>query len=75
MCFGYGCCSRFIDKSCSWFSYNGERIGQGRENAKKYLEERPDVMDDISNKMKEKLSPTETTDTAGEKGLFERIDD
>ncbi len=55
-----------IDKSGSWFSYNGERIGQGRENAKKYLEDHPDVMDDISNKIKEKLSPSETTDTAGE---------
>ncbi len=33
-----------IDKSGSWYSYNGERIGQGRENAKQFLKDHPDVM-------------------------------
>ena len=32
-----------IVKSGAWFSYNGEKIGQGRENAKIYLEEHPDI--------------------------------
>ena len=32
-----------VPKSGSWFSYNSERIGQGRENAKAYLTENPDV--------------------------------
>ena len=36
-----------IEKSGSWFSYNSERIGQGRENAKAYLNENPDVADRI----------------------------
>jgi recombination protein RecA len=43
-----------IQKSGSWFSYNGEKIGQGRENAKLYLEEHPDVMDEVIVKVKEK---------------------
>jgi recombination protein RecA len=43
-----------IQKSGSWFSYNGEKIGQGRENAKLYLEEHPDVMDEVIAKVKEK---------------------
>ena len=36
-----------VEKSGAWFSYNGQRISQGRENAKRYLEEHPDIMDEI----------------------------
>ncbi len=36
-----------VEKSGSWFSYEGERIGQGRENARTYLEQRPELMDKI----------------------------
>jgi recombination protein RecA len=36
-----------IEKSGAWFSFNGERIGQGRENAKTYLEQHPDAMDKV----------------------------
>ncbi len=41
-----------IQKSGSWFSYNGERIGQGKENARKYIEENPDLMKEIEDKIK-----------------------
>ena len=41
-----------VEKSGSWFSYNGERIGQGRENAKKYLEDNPEVMKEIEEKIR-----------------------
>jgi recombination protein RecA len=36
-----------VEKSGAWFSFNGERIGQGRENAKAYLEQHPDLMDKL----------------------------
>ena len=42
-----------IQKSGSWFAYNGEKIGQGRENAKKYLDEHPDVMEEVVAKVKQ----------------------
>ena len=42
-----------IEKSGSWFSYNGERIGQGRENIKKYLEDNPEVMNEIEEKVRD----------------------
>ena len=42
-----------IEKSGSWFSYNGDRIGQGRENVKKYLAENPEIMKDVENKVRE----------------------
>ena len=40
-----------IEKSGSWFSYNGERIGQGRENIKKYLKENPKVLAEVEKKV------------------------
>ena len=43
-------------KTGSWFSYNDEKIGQGKENAKKYLEDNPNVMEEIESKIKEKLN-------------------
>lgn len=46
----------FIQKSGSWFSYNGERIGQGRANAKKYFEDNPDIAAEIETKIREALS-------------------
>lgn len=45
-----------IAKSGSWYSYNGARIGQGRENVKKYLSENYNVLEEISAKVKEKLT-------------------
>ncbi|MCR5185919.1 MAG: recombinase RecA [Clostridia bacterium] len=42
-----------IQKSGSWFSYNGEKIGQGRENIKKYLEENPKLMGEVEKKIRE----------------------
>lgn len=41
-----------IVKSGSWFSYNGERIGQGRENVKKYLLDNPEIMADVEKKIR-----------------------
>jgi len=46
-----------IDKSGSWYSYKNERIGQGRENVKTYLEENPAVLEEIRGKLMEHLSP------------------
>ncbi len=52
----------YIEKSGSWFSYNGEKIGQGRENAKLYLENHPDIMESLEAKIKEKLKPVEESE-------------
>ena len=42
-----------VEKSGSWFSYDGQRIGQGRENAKGFLKENPDVADEIEHKIRQ----------------------
>lgn len=41
-----------INKSGAWYAYNGEKIGQGRENAKQYLEENPAVFEEIDRKVR-----------------------
>lgn len=42
-----------VNKSGAWFAYNGEKIGQGRENAKKYLAEHPEVMETLDRQIRE----------------------
>ncbi len=42
-----------ISKSGSWYAYNGDKIGQGRENAKTYLNTHPEVMEEIEKKVRE----------------------
>ena len=54
-----------IEKSGSWFNYKGERLGQGRENVKVYLEEHPEVMQEVETKVKENF------EQAFEKSLVE----
>ena len=58
-----------IDKSGSWFGYNGERIGQGRENAKKYLEDNPEIMQEVEDKIRKNF------DEAFEQSLGEEVVD
>lgn len=45
-----------IEKSGSWFSYNGDRIGQGRENVKKYLMDNPEIAKEVEEKIRSKFS-------------------
>ena len=42
-----------IQKAGSWFSYNDERIGQGRENVKKYLNENPEILEEVEQKVRD----------------------
>ena len=45
-----------VQKSGSWFSYNGERIGQGRENAKRYLVDRPELLQEVEQKVRDNFA-------------------
>ncbi|MBQ2723161.1 MAG: recombinase RecA [Clostridia bacterium] len=47
-----------VEKSGSWFSYNGEKIAQGRENAKAFLENRPELLQELTDKVKSVLIPS-----------------
>jgi len=45
-----------VEKAGSWYSYNGERIGQGRENVKAYLEENPKIMEEVRKALMDHLT-------------------
>jgi recombination protein RecA len=44
-----------VRKSGAWYTYDGDQLGQGKENARNFLRENPDVADEIEKKLKEKL--------------------
>ena len=55
-----------VEKAGSWFSYNGERIGQGRENVKKFLQDNPDLIKEIDEKVRHYYKLDETRENAQE---------
>jgi recombination protein RecA len=46
-----------VDKSGAWYSYNGERIGQGKDNARSFLKEHPEMAEEIERQIREKHLP------------------
>jgi recombination protein RecA len=42
-----------LEKSGSWFAYKGEKIGQGKDNAREFLKENPEIAYEIENKVRE----------------------
>ncbi len=59
-----GVTHNLIEKSGSWYAYNGERIGQGKENAKSFLDQRPEVAREIEGKLRQKLLPAKRGEAA-----------
>ncbi|RFU46933.1 recombinase RecA [Paraburkholderia sp. DHOC27] len=50
-----GVSAKIVDKAGAWYSYNGERIGQGKDNAREFLRENPDIAREIENRIRESL--------------------
>jgi recombination protein RecA len=64
-----GVTANILDKSGAWYAYNGEKIGQGRDNAREFLKENPGLSQEIENKVRASLgipllAGTEVTETA-----------
>ncbi len=59
-----GVTHNLIEKSGSWYAYNGERIGQGKENAKSFLDQRPEIAREIEGKLRQKLLPAKRGEAA-----------
>ena len=47
--------AKIVDKSGAWYAYNGEKIGQGKDNAREFLRENPDIALEIENRVREAL--------------------
>ena len=52
-----------VEKSGAWYAYKGDKIGQGRENAKAFLASHPEIMEEITNEIKLTLKPEEDKET------------
>jgi len=50
-----GAAAGVLEKSGSWYAYNGEKIGQGKDNAREFLRENPDIAHEIENKIRESM--------------------
>ena len=59
---------KIVDKAGAWYSFEGNRIGQGRENVKKYLAENPDVLNRIESLLKESLQEKEKEEDGKKEG-------
>ena len=51
-----------VNKAGSWYSYKGEKIGQGKDNAGVYLKENPEMAEEIETQIREALLPSKTVD-------------
>jgi len=54
-----GVTHKFIEKSGAWYAYNGEKIGQGKDNSREYLREHPEIAREIENKIRVAVGVTE----------------
>ena len=70
--YGYGCSREgelldlgvehgIVDKSGAWYSYNGDRIGQGKEKSREFLAENPDMADELERSLRELLMPSKAS--------------
>jgi recombination protein RecA len=50
-----GVAAKVLDKSGAWYAYNGEKIGQGKDNAREFLRENPDLAREVENKVREAM--------------------
>jgi recombination protein RecA len=50
-----GVTAKIVDKSGAWYAYSGDKIGQGKDNAREYLRENPDIAREIENKIRDSL--------------------
>ena len=60
-----------VQKSGAWFAYNGEKIGQGRENAKQFLAQHPDIMKEIDTKVRKHYKIGDFAETSEETEVLE----
>jgi recombination protein RecA len=61
-----GAVAGVLEKSGSWYAYNGEKIGQGKDNAREFLRENPDIAHEIENKIRESMGVPLLPDRAPE---------
>lgn len=63
--------AKLVEKAGAWYSYGGERIGQGKDNARGYLRENPHLAAKLEADLREKFEPTELSREEGDEDTLE----
>jgi recombination protein RecA len=66
-----GVSNNLVEKSGAWYSYNGDRIGQGKENARQFLKDNPEMAADIEKKLRAEMMPARPQRAAKEQAVEE----
>ena len=69
----YGVTHGIVDKSGAWYGYGNDRIGQGRDNARRFLKEHPETANEIEAMLRERMIPARNTATARESEAAEGV--
>jgi len=63
-----------VEKSGAWYSYNGERLGQGKENVRQFLKDNPDIANELEARLRADLMPSRSVKSASEDDVEEVLD-
>jgi len=64
-----GVANNLVDKAGAWYSYNGDRIGQGKENARQFLKENPEMAMEIERRLRAEMMPSKSVKSASEEDV------
>jgi recombination protein RecA len=70
-----GVANNLVDKAGAWYSYNGDRIGQGKENARQFLKDNPEMATDLERQLRAEMMPSRSAKSTSEKGFEEAAEE
>jgi recombination protein RecA len=70
-----GVINNLVEKSGAWYSYKGDRMGQGKENARQFLKDNPDISDEIERKLRAEMMPKPAGKASDAERLEEAVED
>jgi len=70
-----GVANNLVDKAGAWYSYNGDRIGQGKENARQFLKDNPEMATDLERRLRAEMMPSKSAKSASEEGVEEAAEE
>jgi len=66
-----GVANNLVDKAGAWYSYNGDRIGQGKENARQFLKDNPEMAEDLERRLRAEMLPSRSAKSASDEESIE----
>jgi len=70
-----GVANNLVDKAGAWYSYNGDRIGQGKENARQFLKEHPEMAVEIERRLRAEMMPSRSVKSASEEDVEAAVEE